>query len=109
MSQLRTRQPIGNYEFEGPYQTTERVPEAEGLLAVITSDGRQNYLIDVIHTPNILASIKESPRRGCWEKYDRGLLLYAFLRSEDLEKETYESINREIRAEMRGIPCKLEA
>lgn len=109
MSQLRTRQPIGNYEFEGPYQTTERVPEEEGLLAVITSDGRQNYLIDVIHTPNILASTKEHPRRGCWEKYDRGMLLYAFLRSEDLEKETYQSINREIRAEMRSIPCKSTA
>jgi len=106
MSQLRSKQPIGNYEFEGPYQTTERVPKEEGLLAVITNDGRQNYLIDVIHTINILASINESPRRSCWEVYNRGLLLYAFLRSEDLEKETYQSIDREIRAEMRSIPCK---
>jgi hypothetical protein len=106
MSQLRTRQPIGNYEFEGPYQTTERVPEAEGLLAVITSDGRQNYLIDVIHTPDILASISDSPRRSCWDQYNKGILLYAFLRSDDLEAETYQSIERDIRTEMRNIPCK---
>lgn len=105
MSQLKTRQPIGNYEFEGPYQTTERVPAEGGLLAVITSDGRQNYLVDVFHTENLLASIEESPRRECWERYDKGLLLYAFLRSEDLKEETYFSIVRDIRTEMRGIPC----
>jgi hypothetical protein len=106
MSQLKTRQPIGNYEFEGPYQTTERVPEAEGLLAVITSDGRQNYLVDVIHTANILASIHSDPRRSCWEQHNRGLLMYAFLRSDDLESETYKSIDRDIRTEIRNIPCK---
>jgi hypothetical protein len=106
MAQLRTRQPIGNYEFEGPYQTTERMPEEEGLLAVITSDGRQNYLIDVIHTPHILASISDSPRHSCWEKYNKGIRLYAFLRGDDLEAETYQSIERDIRTEMRNIPCK---
>jgi hypothetical protein len=58
------------------------------------------------NTLDVLASISDSPRRSCWEQYNRGILLYAFLRSDDLEAETYQSINRDIRTEMRNIPCK---
>ncbi|MBN2335489.1 hypothetical protein JXL21_08000 [Candidatus Bathyarchaeota archaeon] len=105
MSQLRTRQPIGGFSFEGPYRTLERVPGEEGLLAVVTTDGRQNYLLDVLHVLNMLEAIKSNPRRRCWRQNSRGMLLYAFLRDEKLDTDTLTAIAGDIRKNINLIPC----
>lgn len=104
-SQLRMKQQIGDFTFEGPYPGLGRVPEREGLYAVVCSDQRQHYLLDVGYSKNVKRTLRYSPRRKCWEKNTRGPLSYAFLTDDQLAEQEYMVIEANIRSRFRKIPC----
>jgi hypothetical protein len=91
--------------FEGPYRGLERFPSESGLYAVISSDGKEYYLLDVGYSVNVKKSCQVNPRRTCWEQYRRGELQYSFLRDSQFSEEMYGLALKEIRKRYRGIPC----
>jgi hypothetical protein len=105
VSQLRVHQSIAGYMFEGPYRGLERFPSESGLYAVISSDGKEYYLLDVGYSVNVKKSCQVNPRRTCWEQYRRGELQYSFLRDSQFSEEMYGLALKEIRKRYRGIPC----
>ncbi len=105
VSQLRVHQSIAGYMFEGPYRGLERFPSESGLYAVISSDGKEYYLLDVGYTVNVKKACQVNPRRTCWEQYRRGELQYSFFRDTQFSEEMYRLALKEIRKRYRGIPC----
>jgi len=91
--------------FEGPYRGLDRFPGEEGLYAVISSDGKEYYLLDVGYAVNVKRACQRNPRKSCWEQYRRGELQYSFLRDGQFTEDMYILALKEIRKRYRGIPC----
>ena len=104
--QLRMHQNIGGYTFEGPYMTTEFLPEKPGLYAAVCSDQRNYYLLGVGYSLNISRAVKSGARRDCWNRNKRGVLMYAFMVEEQLNEEQYKAVAAEVRRRYPRIPCK---
>ena len=105
VSQLRVHQSIAGYMFEGPYRALERFPGEEGLYAVISSDGKEYYLLDVGYSMNVKRACQRNPRKSCWEQNRRGELQYSFLRDSQFNENMFRVALDEIRKRYRRIPC----
>ena len=105
VSQLRVHQSIAGYMFEGPYSGMERFPGEEGLYAVISSDGKEYYLLDAGYSKNVKSACQRNPRKSCWEQYRRGELQFSFLRDPQFTEDMYRLALDEIRKRYRRIPC----
>ncbi|MFH2109846.1 MAG: hypothetical protein ABIJ47_01145 [Candidatus Bathyarchaeota archaeon] len=103
--QLRMHQTIGGYTFEGPYMTVDHLPSAPGLYAVVCSDQRGYYLLDVGYSSKIRTAVKRSTRRQCWENNRRGVMMYAFLVDSQLDETQYRAVEKEIRRRYPKLPC----
>jgi len=103
--QLRMRQTIGGYTFEGPYMTVDHLPSAQGIYAVVCSDQRGYYLLDVGYSSNVRSGVKRSARRKCWEDNRRGVMMYAFLVDQQLDQAQYRAVEKEVRRKYPGLPC----
>jgi hypothetical protein len=99
------RQSIGGYIFEGPYPNLERIESIDGLWAIITTDSREYYLVDVDYSSNVKNALGENPRESCWEEFTRGQLLYAYFHEKQLSEIEYKSILKDIRKKYLKIPC----
>ena len=103
--QLRLHQKIGGYTFEGPYMTIDHLPETSGLYAVVCSDKKGYYLLDVGYSSIMRTALKGSNRRQCWENNKRGVLMYAFLVDQQLDETQYRGVEQEIRGRYPKMPC----
>jgi len=103
--QLRMRQTIGGYTFEGPYMTPDLVPQSPAVYAIVCSDQRNYYLLDVGYSADARRAVKRSPRRRCWEANTRGALMYSFLVDGQLDEEGYRALEKEIRGKYPRLPC----
>jgi hypothetical protein len=104
-SKLRMHQSIAGYMFEGPYPDMERIGSVPGLWAIISTDTREYYLLDVGYSMDVRKALIENPREKCWEKFDQGQLFYAFFHEEKTEETKYNMILRDIRKNYENIPC----
>jgi len=104
-SKLRMHQSIAGYMFEGPYPDLERIGSVSGLWAIISTDTREYYLLDVGYSVDVRKAFLENPREECWEKFDQGQILYAFFHEENTEETKYNMILRDIRKNYENIPC----
>ncbi|MFC1802997.1 hypothetical protein ACFL0D_03410 [Thermoproteota archaeon] len=105
MSQVRLHQEIAGYQFEGPYMSLRRIPQGNGIYAIVSYDGKQYYLLDVAYAKNIKNSCQVNPRKDCWEQFKQGNILFAFLQNKDLDVDAYRLIVEEIRKRYEKIPC----
>ncbi len=105
MSQLRLHQDIAGYIFEGPYLDHQRIPEQDGLYAIISHDGKQYYLLDIGYAKNIKKACQVNPHKECWQQYKQGNIHYAFLRDPDIDTQSYRAIIADIRKKIPKIPC----
>jgi len=103
--QLRMHQTIGGYTFEGPYMTVDHLPIAPGLYAVVCSDQREYYLLDVGYASKVRTAVKRSTRRQCWENNRRGVMMYAFLVDPQLDETQCRAVEKEIRRRYTRLPC----
>ena len=103
--QLRLHQTIGGYTFEGPYMASDPLPGGPGLYAVVCSDQKGYYLLDLGYAPDIRKGVRGSRRRTCWEKNRRGVMMYAFLVDEKMSDIEYRAIENEIRGKYPKLPC----
>jgi hypothetical protein len=94
--------------FEGPYSGLDRFPGEKGLYAVISSDGKEYYLLDVGYSKNVRRAYQRNPRKPCWEQYKRGELQFSFLIDPQFTEEMYRLALGEIRKRYRRIPCGKE-
>ena len=58
---------IYGYDFEGPYNSPDQVPEYPGVYTVWCSSG--GILLDVGQAENVQERLKYHDRKDCWEKY----------------------------------------
>jgi hypothetical protein len=99
------RQNIGGYTFEGPYMTIDHLPETTGLYAIVCSDKRGYYLLDIGYSTRMRTDLKKSSRRQCWENNKRGIMMYAFLVDPQLDATQYMVLEKEIRERYPRLPC----
>jgi hypothetical protein len=52
---------IGNYEFKGPYKSTDRLEEKQGLCAVLHVHRDEYELVDVSESQNVKADFRKMP------------------------------------------------
>jgi hypothetical protein len=98
-------QTIGGYTFEGPYMTADHMPAEPGLFAVVCSDQRGYYLLDVGYSSKIREAVKRSTRRRCWDENSRGVMMYAFLVDPQLDEARLRVVEKEIRRRYPRLPC----
>jgi hypothetical protein len=91
--------------FEGPYPDLKRIKEDQGLWAVITSDAKEYYLLDIGYSTHIKRALVNNPREKCWKEFNQGQILYAFFHEEDTDELKYNLILRDIRKNYVNIPC----
>lgn len=103
--QLRMHQTIGGYTFEGPYMTIDPLPDAPGLYAVVCSDQKGYYLLDVGYSSKVRTAVRRSSRRQCWEDNRRGVMMYAFMVDPQLDETQYRAVEKEIRKRYPKLPC----
>lgn len=94
-------QPIADYIFKGPLVDLSEYQGKKGIIAIISSDNKKSYLLDVYFSKEIT----KPEEKVCWEKNKVGELFYAVLSNTDLNDEQYESIIKDIRETYKGIPC----
>jgi len=97
--------PVAQYPFRGPYRSAEKIEEAPGLFLVISEYNGKHYLLDIGHSDEVKKAIQNHERRGCWEKYRKGLIRYAVLYTEDLGSDGRRKLEEKIRKIYRNIPC----
>jgi hypothetical protein len=87
--------------FKGPLEDISEYRGKKGIIAIISSDKKNTYLIDVYFSKTITMPQK----KACWEENKIGELFYAVLSDINLNDEQYESIIQDIRETYKGIPC----
>lgn len=88
---------IANYEFDGPYQSLDKIKNQPGLYAIILQTEKNNFLLDLGESENIKSKIESHERKNLWEKYaTQGNLVYSTCYVEDDNKKEREKIIDEI-------------
>lgn len=105
MHQLKTHQTIGGFDFEGPYDLPKQLPEKEGLFAIVCTDTRQYYLLDVGHSINLREAFTDNPKKECWETHKIGALQCAFYIDDNFNTRTYLIALKDLRKKYKKSPC----
>lgn len=81
------------------------VPEDEGLYAIVCSDTRQYYLLDLGYSENLRDTCENSPKSACWEEHKIGRLNYAFYIDVEFSEETYKVALDDLKKMYKMSPC----
>ncbi len=93
---------IGNYNFEGPFESTDPVKDKSGLFAVLYKKEDKHYLIDIEESSKIKEKLDNHNRSKCWKKQSDGEIEYSVLYTPKLKEKDRKEIESKIRA--RYIP-----
>ena len=95
---------IGNYTFDGPYTSTDKLEDRSGIYAIICKKGSKNYLIDVGESTTVKSRVETHDRTDCWEKNCQGTLVVAVYYTPNLQQHGRMAIEQEIRNQY-DLPC----
>ncbi|MCI0711779.1 MAG: hypothetical protein L0154_16610 [Chloroflexi bacterium] len=96
---------VGEYEFDGPFDTTALMYNEPGLFAVLIKKGGSYMVLDVDETSQMKPHIENHSRHPCWEQY-AGVrsVLYALMYTPGIERDQRRKTVDEIRAKLTP-PC----
>ncbi len=88
---------VGNYSFDGPYTTTDKLEDRSGVYAILCKVEDKYYLIDVGESSEVKTRIENHERRDCWTKNCRGTLTYSVYYTPNLQQPGRKLVEQELR------------
>ena len=95
---------VGDYVFEGPYNSTENLKNNSGVYVIVCKRWEEYYLIDVGESKEVKNRIENHDRVECWKKNCDSELMVAVLYTPNKQKHGRMEIEQEIR-NIYDIPC----
>lgn len=95
---------IGNYEFDGPYNSPETLEERSGIYAILCQKDGKYYLIDAGESATVKARVENHDRNICWRRNCQSTLVFAVYYTPNLHQQGRMAIEQEIRGHYK-IPC----
>ncbi len=95
---------IGDYTFEGPFESTTLINDEPGIFIVLDNLNNQFYPVDCGEAEQIKSTVKKHDRLTCWRSNINGDLQIAVLYMPKSEKKDRVNIEEELRA-MLNFPC----
>lgn len=96
--------PIGNYEFEGPFESADELEDQAGIYAVMCERDDRIRLLDVGESAQVKTCIEGHEREPSWKKRCRGTLFFAVYYTLNAQEGERMGIEQEIREEF-NPPC----
>lgn len=87
---------IGDYDFEGPFESTAAIEDKPGIYAVLHFKEGDYYLLDVGESSQIKNEIEEHDREE-WENNSKGKIEYSAFYTPRLEEDDRREIEERIR------------
>ena len=91
---------IGQYDFEGPYFSTEKLREQPGVYAILCPEEGKFSVIDVSEASDVKSGVESSGRADCWQKNSSGTFMVAAYYPASLQKDARLEIERAIREQI---------
>ncbi len=88
---------VGNYSFEGPYTSTDRLEEKSGVYAIHCNVGDKYYLIDIGESSGVKTRIENHDRKDCWTKNCNGTLTVSVYYTPNLQQPGRKLVEQELR------------
>ena len=88
---------VGNYSFEGPYTSTERLEDKSGVYAIHCKVGDNYYLIDIGESSGVKTRIENHDRKECWTKNCNGILTVSVYYTPNLQQFGRKLVEQELR------------
>jgi hypothetical protein len=94
---------VGNYSFEGPYTSTEKLENKSGIYAIHCLIDGKYYLIDVGESSEVRNRIENHDRRECWIKNCKGTLTVSVYYTPGLQQTGRMNIEQTLRQQFQPI------
>jgi hypothetical protein len=88
---------IGDYDFDGPFSSTDSIENKSGIYAILHYKEGKFYLLDIGESSRIKKEIEEYDRKE-WEKKSNGVIEYSVFYTPKLWKDDRKEIEIKIRA-----------
>ena len=88
---------IGDYNFDGPYRSTDSIENKSGIYAILHYKEGKYYLLDIGESSRIKKELEEHDRKE-WEKNSKGSIEYSVIYTPNLWKNDRKEIEAKIRA-----------
>ena len=88
---------IGDYNFAGPFNSTDSIEDKSGIFAVLHYREGKCYLLDVGESKQMKKTIEKHSKEE-WKKRSESAIEYSVYYTPDLKKEDRKEIEEKIRA-----------
>jgi hypothetical protein len=88
---------VGNYSFEGPYTSTDKLEDRSGVYAIHCKVEDKYYLIDIGESSEVKTRIENHDRRDCWTKNCKGTLTVSVYYTPNLQQPGRKLVEQELR------------
>ena len=95
---------IGNYTFDGPYPSTDKLEDRSGVYAIFCQKDGKNWLIDVGESANVKTRVETHDRKDCWKRNCTSTLSVAVYYTPGMQQTGRMAIEQEIRKQY-DPPC----
>ena len=86
---------IGDYDFDGPFSSTDSIENKSGLYAILHYKEGKYYLLDIGESSRIKKEIEDRDRKE-WEKSSNGVIEYSVIYTPKLWKDDRKEIETKI-------------
>jgi len=95
---------VGNYTFEGPYISTDKLEDRSGVYVIHCKQDDKYYKIDVGESATVKSRVETHDRKDCWNRNCKDTLTFSVYYTPHLQESGRKEIEREIRDQYK-IPC----
>ena len=95
---------IAQYQFNGPYPSTDVIEDRSGVYAIIDRRNSGYYLIDVGESATVKSRVENHERRDCWRRSSQGSLGVATYYTPNLQQAGRRAVEQAIRGQY-NVPC----
>lgn len=95
---------IGDYNFEGPFITTDSISDDSGVYCILCKNDQQYNVIDIGESATPKTRLDTHDRRTCWKRECNGTVYFSILYT----PQKHQAGRMEIEQELRDIynpPC----
>ena len=88
---------VGNYSFEGPYTSTDKLENKSGVYAIHCYLDGKYYLIDIGESSEVKNRVENHDRKECWGKNCKGTLTVSVYYTPGLQQQGRINVEQELR------------
>lgn len=95
---------IGNYSFDGPYSSIDRLKDKSGVYAILCHKQQKYHLVDVGEAAKVRSRVENHDRKNCWQSNCKSTLCVAVYYTPHSPQPGRRAIEQEIRNQY-NPPC----